>query len=102
MRSMDRHLERVEALRKAVFEGEGKVDRKVREAAGKNQGVPPELAAYVDKVAKHAYKVTDEDVAALKKAGYSEDQLFEITVAAATGAALKRLDIGLAALKGGK
>ncbi len=99
---MDRHLDRVDALRKAVFEGEGTVERGVREAAGKNEGVQAELAAYVDKVARHAYKVTDEDVAALKKAGYSEEQIFEITVAAATGAALKRLEIGLAALQGGK
>src|SRR5688572_12076921 len=98
----DRHRDRAEAVRKAVFEGDGKVDRAVREACGKNDGVPAALASYVSKVAQHAYKVTDEDVEALKRAGYSEDELFEITVSAAVGASLKRLDIGLAALAGKK
>jgi hypothetical protein len=99
---MYRHSEKVDALRQAVFEGDGAADRKVREAAGRNEGLPEELRAYVDKVHKHAYKVTDEDVAALRKGGYSQDQLFDITVAAATGAALKRLHVGLAALRGEK
>jgi alkylhydroperoxidase family enzyme len=54
--------------------------------------VPVNLRDYVAKVAQHAYKVTDEDVEALKQAGYSEDQIYEITAAAAVGAALKRLE----------
>lgn len=62
--------------------------------------LPGPLAAYVDKVARHAYKVTDGDVAELQRAGHSDDALFEITVAAALGAALYRLDKGLAALRG--
>jgi alkylhydroperoxidase family enzyme len=67
---------------------------------GTNEELPPALAAYVDKVARHAYKVTDEDVAALQRAGNSDDALFEVTVAAAVGAALERLERGLAALRG--
>src|SRR4051812_42690285 len=62
--------------------------------------LPAELAGFVEKVAKHAYRTTDEDFAALAKAGYSEDQLFELTLAAAAGAAWARLDRGLAALRG--
>ena len=61
--------------------------------------IPPALAAYVDKVARHAYEVTDEDVAALQRAGNSDDALFELTVSAALGAALGRLERGLAALR---
>jgi hypothetical protein len=61
---------------------------------------PAVLHAYVDTVARHAYRVTDGDVQALQRAGYSDDALFEITVAAAVGAALHRLDRGLAALRG--
>ena len=60
--------------------------------------VPPTLAGYVDKVALHAYRVTDADVAALRRAGNADDALFEVTVAAAVGAALGRLERGLAAL----
>ena len=62
--------------------------------------VPDEWAAYVDKVARHAYQVTDEDVQALKDAGYSEDAIFEVTLSAAMGAGLARLERGLQALKG--
>ena len=62
--------------------------------------IPPALAAYVDKVARHAYRVTDEDIAALQRAGTSDDALFELTVSAALGAALGRLERGLAALRG--
>src|SRR5882672_148507 len=64
------------------------------------EGVPAPLAGYVDKVALHAYKVTDEDLAALQQAGNSDDVLFEATVAAALGAALGRLERGLSALRG--
>jgi alkylhydroperoxidase family enzyme len=61
--------------------------------------VPEELTRYVDKVAKHAYKVTDADVEALRHAGYSEDAIFEITLSAALGAGLARLERGLEALR---
>ena len=63
-------------------------------------GVPAPLAGYVDKVALHAYRVTDEDLVALKQAGNSDDVLFEATVSAALGAALGRLERGLSALRG--
>jgi alkylhydroperoxidase family enzyme len=56
------------------------------------------MASYVDKVALHAYKVVDADIEALKAAGYSEDEIFEVTVAVAVGAALERLERGLRAL----
>ena len=62
--------------------------------------VPHALATYVDKVATRAYTVTDEDIAALRQAGYSEDAIFEITISTALGAAMARLECGLAALKG--
>ena len=61
---------------------------------------PAPFAGYVDKVAQHAYKVTDADVIALQGAGHSDDALFEITVSAAVGAALGRLERGMAALRG--
>jgi hypothetical protein len=95
---MDRHRVRVEALRKAVFESDGEVDRSLRLAAGNNEGVPDDLRAYVDKVARRAYTITDEEVAALKSR-YTEEQLFEITVSAAVGAGLKCLEAGLAGLR---
>ena len=44
--------------------------------------------------------MTDADMDALRKAGYSEDAIFDITASAAVGAGLGRLERGLAALKG--
>jgi len=64
------------------------------------EDIAPDLAGYVDKVALHAYKVSDEDLAALKRAGNSDDLLFEVTVSAALGAAVGRLERGLSALRG--
>src|SRR5213596_273540 len=58
------------------------------------EDVPPALTAYVDKVALHAHTVTDADVVALQRAGNSDDALLEVTVAAALGAALGRLERG--------
>ena len=82
-----------ETQRRAVLE-------QARETPGAKGNLPPALTRYVDTVARHAYKVTDADVTALQRAGQSDDSLFEITVAAAVGAALHRLDRGMAALRG--
>jgi hypothetical protein len=90
-----RHAELVAALRSAVFDAEGEVDPALRRAAGSGRTVPEIWAAYVGKVRDASYRITDHDVSALKDAGCSEEQIFEMTVAAATGAALQRLDLGL-------
>ena len=59
---------------------------------------PPDFAAYLDKVRRHASTITDEDVESLKDAGHSEDEIFELTVSAAAAAGLERLDAGLRTL----
>jgi alkylhydroperoxidase family enzyme len=64
------------------------------------QRIPDKLIAYVDKVTRHAYQVTDLDVQRLKDAGYSEDAIFEITLCASVGASLARLERGLLAMEG--
>jgi alkylhydroperoxidase family enzyme len=58
------------------------------------------VGGYAEKVRNHSYRVTDADIAALKGAGRTEEEIFEITVAAAMGAALHRLDAGLRAVRG--
>jgi len=60
---------------------------------------PPGFGSYLEKVRVHAYRVTDEDVAALKEAGHSEDEIFERTVSAAVAAGLERLEAGLRSLR---
>ncbi len=81
---------------------EAYVARLGRSSAENSAELPLELYSYINKVALHAYKVTDEDISALLEAGYSEDAIFEITVSAALGAGMMRLQRGLAALKGEK
>lgn len=61
--------------------------------------VPQNLEAYVGKVALHAYKVLDREVDALRADGYSVAEVFEITVSAAVGAALARMEVALQALE---
>ena len=59
-------------------------------AAGADPSVV--LAPYLAKVHERAYTVTDDDVAALKRAGVTEDEIFEATVYAAIAEGLRRLD----------
>jgi len=61
---------------------------------------PSELVPYVRKVTLHAYKIIDSDIEALRRHGYSDDAIFELTVCAAQGTALVPLECGLATLKG--
>ena len=72
---------------------------RLREAARPDRPLPSTAQEYVDTVRKHAYRVTDAQVDALRAAGLSEDEIFELTVATAVGAGLERLDAGLEALR---
>ena len=72
---------------------------RLRDAAQPNRPVPAKAAAYAATVRRHAYKVTDAQVEALLAAGLTEDEIFELTVAAAVGAGLDRLDAGLQTLR---
>jgi alkylhydroperoxidase family enzyme len=109
---MRRYQAFVDRLQAAVL-GAGHSSAAVREAAiararqasGRTDGaelpsvLDPALERWVEKVARHAYTTTDEEIVALRAAGYSEDQIFEITVAAALGAAQARAECALGALK---
>ena len=85
------------ATRAAVLDGRGSTDATVRRQVASG-APPPELAVLVQKIRDHAYRVTDDDVDALR-ARYTEDQLFEVIVAAALGAAEDRLKAALAAVE---
>lgn len=81
----------------AVLRGPGTTSAELRQAVARGEP-PEELRALVDKIRRHAYRVTDEDLAALG-GRYTEDQLFELVVAATFGAAAERLRAGLRALE---
>ena len=56
--------------------------------------IPADLKPFLYKMAQYAYKITDTDFEQLK-ATYSEEELFELTISAAFGAGLARLERGL-------
>lgn len=91
----------VQELRASLTQSPGALPPDVRTAIVERntQKIPPALVPYVIKVALHAYKVTDEDILQLKRDGLSEDVIFEATAAAAVGAAMLRLEKGMAALR---
>lgn len=96
------------ALTKRILEGAGNASSSERRAAFNNSGLAESrlalpVSTLVDKVARHAYRVTDEDIhavrmSAAKASGLSEDQIFEIVVCAAIGQATRQYDTALAAL----
>ena len=68
-------------------------------AAAPNREAPHDFEVYLEKVRRHAYSITDQDVQALKDAGYSEDEIFEHTVSTAVAAGIERLNAGLETLR---
>jgi alkylhydroperoxidase family enzyme len=111
---MRRYVDLAERLRAAVLKGKGETAAGLRQAAaaraaelggahgGAAEGteIPSALKEFVDATARHAHRITDEDVQALRRAGYSEDAIFEIAISVAVGGGLARLERGLAALEG--
>ena len=63
---------------------------RLREIVDGTAPAPEAMTAYLAKVHERPYTVTDADVDALRRR-YTEDQLFEIIVSAAFGAAAERL-----------
>ena len=86
----------VHKLRRVGTRYDALIDAVVR--AGANAPTHPALAAYLEKVKRHAYRLTDEDVAALKAAGLDDDAIFHATHAAAFEAGLERWRAGLSVL----
>jgi hypothetical protein len=95
----DRHAEALTRLEERLRTGPGTLSPTARAAAIDANPLPDPLAqGYVETIRRHAYKLTDRRLQELAQAGWSDDQIFELTVAAAFGAAKRRLDAGLAAL----
>jgi len=77
------------ATARALLGGSGATSPELRQAIAKGLP-PPELAELVQKIRSRAYTVTDADLDSLRSR-YTEEQLFEIVVSAAFGAAEERL-----------
>ena len=99
------------AVAEAVLGKEGRVDTLRRLAAMTHgaaaAGGDPEAEALgdldaaaplADKVARHAYRIDQDDIDRARAAGWSDDDLFELILSAAVGAGMGRRSIGRAAV----
>ena len=86
------------SLARRILEGDGNASPSERRAAFNNSGLAEPTGTLVGKVACHAYRVTGDDIAAVRASGLSEDQIFELVVCAAVGQATRQYDTALAAL----
>lgn len=98
MPDMDKKRAAFLALADGILSGEGETSREQRAGAFANAGVPAPVDGLIGKVATSPTRVTDADFAAARASGYSEDQLFELVIAAAVGQSARMYDAGLAAL----
>jgi hypothetical protein len=73
------------ALVARILEGPGTASHTERRAAFDNAGLAEPLSTLIDKLTRHAHKVSDTEIAATRASGLSEDQIFEIVVCAALG-----------------
>jgi alkylhydroperoxidase family enzyme len=97
---LQRHADKVAALCLAVLHSSGRTEPVTRNSAFRRGQLPAPLYEYVTKIRGTAsYRISDDDINHLLAAGYSQDAIFEITIAAALGAASERLESGLAALQ---
>jgi hypothetical protein len=93
----DKYSQLVSDLRAAVFEGPGRVNAALRQSAATGEGLSEPWLSYTLKVRDGAPGITDADIDSLKAAGHTEDEIFEMTIAAAVGASLHTLEAGLRA-----
>jgi hypothetical protein len=98
MPTEDRKRAAHEALVRRVLEGDGTAPAAQRRAAFENSGLAEPLRTLIGKVALQPTRVTDEDVAAVRASGLSEDQVFELVVCAAAGQATRQYETALEAL----
>jgi hypothetical protein len=87
------------ALTTRILEGAGKAPLAQRRAAFENAGLAEPLRTLIHKVAHHAHKIVDADIAAVRQSGLGEDEIFELVVCAAIGQATRQYDAAIAALE---
>jgi AhpD family alkylhydroperoxidase len=93
-----RHGDAVENLRHAVLEAPATTDPALRTAAATGGPLPQPWQSYAATVQDASYKITDTDIDRLTAAGHTEEEIFEITVAAAVGVAVHGFEAGRHAL----
>lgn len=88
---------RLRALVDAAAEGPGALDPALRRRAARAEPLPEPLGDFAAKAARGT--LGPQDVEALRRAGYDEDEVFELTVSAVLGWAKAQLDAAMRALQ---
>ena len=88
----DPYASKIERLRHAVLSGPGSLPPHVRQAISEGARLSGSLEVFVQKITAEASTLTDDDIAEMHRAHYTDDQIFEAIVSAAVGAGLFRLE----------
>jgi hypothetical protein len=94
-----RHADELAALLRAVLEAPAVTEPAARAAAFRGDALPPPLGEYAARVQAESGGIAE--IEALLAGGCTPDAVFEITVAAAVGAAMHQLQAGLTVLREG-
>jgi hypothetical protein len=86
------------ALVDRVLHGSGTTTADQRAAAYENEEAGPSLQPLLGKVASDPAGITDADFDRARASGLSDDQLFELVIAAAVGQSTRMYESALAAL----
>ena len=88
----------IDRLRHSVLDGPGSTDPALRSAAASGAPMPEPWESFTARVRDASYTIGDAEIDQLLAAGNTEDDIFEVTVAAATGAAIRAFDLGCSSL----
>ena len=94
----NKYAEEVRALLEAVGGPAGQVDAALRRDLLAAKPISGALGSFAIKIQHNPSTITDEHIAALRAVGHSDEDIFEIIIAASVGAAMERLRAGLALL----
>ena len=95
-----RYSQKIERVQERVLDGPGLLEASRRRLAFEGRALGDDLAdRYVRNIRHNAYKITEGDVDELRRAGWTEDRIFELSISAAFGAARQRLDAALRAVE---
>jgi hypothetical protein len=98
-RTSTRSGDAVEDLRHALLDPSANTDTTLRTTAATGDPLPEPWQSYTAMVRDASNLIRDTDIGRLTAAGHTEDDIFEITCAAAVGAALRCFDAGRCALE---
>jgi AhpD family alkylhydroperoxidase len=93
------HGDAAENLRQAVLSAPATTEPALRQAAATGGSLTEPWQSYAAMVRDSSFTITGSDIDRLTAAGHTEDQIFEVTVAAAAGAALHDFEAGRRALQ---